>query len=55
MRPDQAYFWTEEVQKRIHQSEEDIKAGRYKDYDDVEELLKDLDDEETADSSLRSE
>ena len=31
---EQAYFWTREVQQEIKRSEEDLKAGRYKDYDD---------------------
>jgi hypothetical protein len=39
----QAYFWTQEVQQEIKKSEEDLKTGRYKDYDDIDELLKDLD------------
>lgn len=38
----QAYFWTDKVQKRIKDSEKDIEAGRFKDYEDADELLKDL-------------
>jgi len=38
----QAYFWTEEVQKCIRESEEAIKAGQYKDFESVEELLNEL-------------
>ena len=41
----QAYFWTEKVQKRIRQSEKDMEAGRYKEFTDVEELIRELDRE----------
>ncbi len=37
---EQAYFWTQEIQQEIKRSEEDLKAGRYKDYDNFDELLK---------------
>ena len=39
----QAYFWTEEWQKGEVEAEADIKAGRVKTFDSVEELLEDLD------------
>jgi AbrB family looped-hinge helix DNA binding protein len=39
----QAYFWTEEWQKGEAEAEADIKAGRVKTFDSVEELLEDLD------------
>lgn len=39
----QVYFWTEEWQKGEAEAEADIKAGRVKTYDSVEELLEDLD------------
>ena len=39
----QAYFWTEEWQKGEAEAEADIKAGRVKAFDSVEELLEDLD------------
>jgi hypothetical protein len=38
----QAYFWTKEWQEAEREASEDIKAGRVKTYDNVEELLKDL-------------
>ena len=39
----QVYFWTEEWQKGEAEAEADIKAGRVKTFDSVEELLEDLD------------
>lgn len=39
----QAYFWTKEWQEAEKEANEDIKAGRIKTFDTVEELLKDLD------------
>lgn len=39
----QAYFWTKEWQKAEREASEDIKAGRVKTFDSVEELIKDLD------------
>jgi AbrB family looped-hinge helix DNA binding protein len=42
----QAYFWTEKVQKRIRQSEKDLEAGRYKEFEDVDELIRELDRED---------
>jgi hypothetical protein len=40
----QAYFWTKEWQEaeREREASEDIKAGRVKAFDTVEELLEDL-------------
>jgi AbrB family looped-hinge helix DNA binding protein len=38
----QAYFWTEEWQKGERQADEDIKAGRWQDFDSVEDLIDDL-------------
>ena len=38
----QAYFWTDEWQKGEADAEADIKAGRVKTFDSVEELLEDL-------------
>jgi antitoxin MazE len=39
----QAYFWTEQWQKGEAEAEADIKAGRIKTFDSVEDLLEDLD------------
>jgi len=38
----QAYFWTREWQEAEKEADEDIKAGRVKVFDSVEELIKDL-------------
>jgi antitoxin MazE len=38
----QAWYWTEEWQKREREADEDIAAGRFKDFDTLEELLADL-------------
>jgi AbrB family looped-hinge helix DNA binding protein len=37
---DQAYFWTEEWQKGERKADEDIKAGRVKTFDSVDEAFK---------------
>ncbi len=39
----QAYFWTKRWQKGEREADEDIKAGRVKSFDSVDELIKDLD------------
>jgi AbrB family looped-hinge helix DNA binding protein len=38
----QAYFWTKKWQDVEKESDEDIRAGRVKAFDSVEELIKDL-------------
>jgi bifunctional DNA-binding transcriptional regulator/antitoxin component of YhaV-PrlF toxin-antitoxin module len=38
----QAYFWTRKWQEGEREAEEDIKAGRVKPFDLVEELIRDL-------------
>lgn len=38
----QAWFWTEEVQTKIKEAEENFRAGNFKRYDDVDDFLKDL-------------
>jgi len=39
----QAYFWTKRWQKGEKEAAEDIKAGRVKTFESVDELIKDLD------------
>ena len=39
----QAYFWTKKWQEGEREADEDIKAGRVKTYDSVEDLIKGLD------------
>ncbi|QSQ07925.1 hypothetical protein H0A61_00244 [Koleobacter methoxysyntrophicus] len=39
---DQAWFWSPEWQKNEKEADEDIKAGRVKSFDSVEELIEDL-------------
>jgi antitoxin MazE len=39
---EQAWFWTDEIQAKIRASEGDYKEGNYKEYADVDELLRDL-------------
>jgi len=39
----QAYFWAEDWQKGEAEAEADIKAGRIKTFDSVEDLLEDMD------------
>jgi AbrB family looped-hinge helix DNA binding protein len=38
----QAYFWTRRWQEGEREADEDIKAGRVKTFDSVEELISDL-------------
>jgi AbrB family looped-hinge helix DNA binding protein len=38
----QAYFWTRKWQEGEREADEDIKAGRVKTFDSVDELIKDL-------------
>jgi hypothetical protein len=40
---EQAWFWTKEWQRGEKEAEEDINAGRVKLFNDVDELVKDLD------------
>ncbi|MFN3763181.1 MAG: AbrB family transcriptional regulator [Anaerolineae bacterium] len=39
---DQSWFWTDEWQARYQEAKADLAAGRYKDFEDVEELLAEL-------------
>jgi AbrB family looped-hinge helix DNA binding protein len=41
----QAYFWTERWQEGEREAEEDLRAGRYKDFDDIESLLDELEED----------
>ena len=41
---DQAYFWSREWQEAEREAEEDIRAGRAKEFASAEELLRDLDE-----------
>jgi len=38
----QAYFWAPRWQEEEKEADEDIKAGRVKSFDSVEELIRDL-------------
>jgi antitoxin PrlF len=38
----QSYFWTKEWQEAEKEASEDIKAGRVKAFDSVDELIQDL-------------
>jgi len=41
----QAYFWTKRWQDAEREADEDIKAGRVKTFESVDELIKDLEQE----------
>lgn len=41
--PDQAWFWTERWQKMEREADADFAAGRFRDFDNVEDFLADLD------------
>ncbi len=40
---DQSWFWTKEWQEEEREADEDIKAGRVKEFDNVEDFIKELD------------
>ena len=40
--PDQAWWWTEEWQKKEREAEKDVKEGKVKKFANVEDLIKDL-------------
>ena len=40
--PDQAWWWTEEWQKKEREAEKDVKEGKVKRVTNVEDLIKDL-------------
>jgi len=39
---DPSWFWTEEWQARYQEAKADLSAGRFKDFEDVEQLLAEL-------------
>lgn len=39
---DQAWFWTTEWQEKERKADEDLRESRYKDFANVEDLLKDI-------------
>jgi antitoxin MazE len=39
---DQAWFWTPEWQAKEREADDDLTAGRFRDFDNLEDLLKDL-------------
>lgn len=41
---DQEYFWSKEWQERIQKGLQDLKSGRYKAYDSIDELVGELED-----------
>ena len=43
---EQAWFWTAEWQAKEREADEDLSAGRYRDFDKLEDLLKDLHSED---------
>ena len=42
IKKDQAYFWTKQWQKKEKEAEEDLRKGRYKEFDNIDDLIKDL-------------
>ena len=43
---EQAWFWTPEWQEKEKQAEKDFSSGRYRDFEKLEDLLKDLQSED---------
>ena len=39
---EQAWFWTSDWQDREKKADEDLSSGRFQDFDNLEDLLKDL-------------
>ena len=39
---DQAWFWTDEWQRKEKEAQEDLSAGRYRDFETLEDLLNEL-------------
>lgn len=38
----QSWFWTEEWQERYREAKENLAQGRYKEFEDVEDLIREL-------------
>jgi len=43
---DQAWFWTPEWQAKEKEADQDLSTGRYRDFKNLKDLLKDLHDED---------
>ena len=39
---DQSWFWTEEWQERYREAKEDLAQGRCKEFEDIEDLIREL-------------
>jgi hypothetical protein len=39
---DQSWFWTGEWQERYREAKEDLAEGRFKEFEDVEDLIREL-------------
>ncbi len=50
--PDQAWFWTERWQKMEREAQADIEAGRVVEFDELEEAIAALDEDEDAEDSV---
>jgi len=48
----QIYFWTHEWHGKMEESKKDIEEGRYKRFDNVEELVRDLDSDEDDNENI---
>ena len=46
---DQTWFWTEEWQAAEREAEDELRAGQVKEFDTLNELIADLDADETED------
>lgn len=46
----QEYFWTEEWQKKVKRSQQNFEQGKYKTFDNVDDLIKELGVNEDADT-----
>lgn len=43
---DQAWYWTKEWQEKERQADEDIAAGNFRDFDNLDALMKELNSED---------